>query len=305
MVNYTKDGQAKHKLDRPEIRSYLWEHGLLQAVLKSIAGQRNSYSHHVRGILFGHFIPARNDYRSNLTEAGRILRGAVHGRADREGWSSLMPCLAACSTFRSGKGSANIFASSSSAELTNSMKRKLNGKTVQHILRHPAHEALTRLLIIKAIIQTEDSPTRRSKGSNEDGPPKSTTTKEKVSPFSNNETAVADIITEQGNLLTMPPNLSRGPGYTSGDIKYFKHLVSVINDKERPEMRAQQPIPNSYFFNFPEDSTGTSRKRSHDEVGSHQGEPSQLLMPIISLDEVDMSLCSPQSSQITNLSTAV
>ena len=40
MVDYKKDGETRHKLDRQEIRSYLWEHGLLQAVLKSIAAQK-------------------------------------------------------------------------------------------------------------------------------------------------------------------------------------------------------------------------------------------------------------------------
>ena len=297
MVEYTKEGPPKHRLDRPEIRSYLWEHGLLQAVLKSIAAQRNSYSHHVRGVLFGHFLPANGDYTSNLEMAGRILRGAVNGRGDENGWSTLMPCLAACSIFRSGKGSANMFVSSGSSEFTNSSKRKLDGKTIQHLIRHPAHEALTRLLIIKAVIQIDDTNTRRTKGStNNKSSGKSPNAKEKVSPFSRNEEAMSEIIRTQGESLTMPTNLSRCPGYSAGDIEYFKILVSAINNQERPQMRSQKPIPKRFFFDFQEHPTSPPRKRTHDDMNGDDTQPSQLLIPIISLDDVEDCTLHPDGS---------
>ena len=217
-----------------------------------------------------------------------------------------MPCLAACSMFRSGKGTGNIFVSNGSLEFTNSMKRKLDGKTVQHLLRHPAHEALTRLLIIKAIIQIDDATSKKPKTSidcNIAGKPAQA--KEKVSPFSKDKKAMEEIIGMQGSSLSMPANLSRGHGYTATDIQYFKHLVTAINSKERPEMHAEKPIPKRFFFNLPEDSCVPPRKRSHDEIDSHPNEPSQLLMPIILLDEAEEQMLPTESQEISTPCTPI
>ena len=157
-VSTTKQTTAlppKHPFDRDDVRQYTWQHGVLKSVLKLMSSQRNNLSFFICTCLFGHLIPDTLVEEERYEKTVMVFRGVVNGPTDRDGWLSAMPVMTAASTFR--QGSPKIFDPLETNEFVDKVKESFHKKAVQHLLHHPAHEALVRLIVAKAIVQREKS----------------------------------------------------------------------------------------------------------------------------------------------------
>ena len=249
-----------------------------------MSAQRNNLSFFVRSALFGNLIPDTLPDEERQQKTIMVFRGVVNGPKDERGWCSAMPVLGAASMFR--QGSPKIFETPDSAVFKASVKATLHRKAVQQLLHHPAHEALVRLIVAKAIVQQENPKIKTPKFSS----PFLTKSKDD---FENVLSGAADYKTK------CPALLSRSNGYTKDDIKFFSELRDQIQEEERPNLKQ---FKRFLLFDFPNSahilSTKSKRTVSETESPTQQANPKKSLIRIIDYSEIEeVNLLDKDTSQ--------
>ena len=184
------------------------------------------------------------------------------------------------------QGSPKIFETPDSPVFKVSVKVALHRKAAQQLLHHPAHEALVRLIVAKAIFQQENPKIKSPKFSS----PFLCKSKDD---FDNALSEAADYPTK------CPALLSRSNGYTKDDIKFFSELRDQIQEEERPNLKQFKKF---LLFDYPDAalSLATKSKRRASEMDSttQQPNPKKTLIRIIDYSEIEeVNLLDKDASQ--------
>lgn len=179
----TGDGLvSRHKYNNPETLQYFWKEGWVSSVVSRIGRERNSLAFHVRQTLafyLGPFMGEKGDKNvpgSIVPVAANIVAACMVGRSDEDLWVHyMMPLLGTLSFYRVGKGSSlthlfngfcpeypaadkelhdtevSQYILDTFASLSLVGCGRIHDKTISQVLRPPAHEALLRVMVLKAL----------------------------------------------------------------------------------------------------------------------------------------------------------